>query len=134
MPNSVQGPLALARRHNKLSFRIENGGLSDHDAPDPTRVHSWAAQNIHVQGRPEWVFVKTYTHGAHEAGAATLLGEPTRRMHQTLTSDFNDGIFWKLHYVSAREMYNIAMAAIDGKSGDPNEYRDYEMPRPPVLS
>ena len=46
---------------------------------------------------------------------------------------YNDGRHWVLHYVTAREMYNIAMAAIDGKTGNPNEYRDYERPRPPVL-
>jgi len=32
-----------------------------------------------------------------------------------------------LHYVSAREMYNIAKAAIDEKSGNPNDFRNYEI-------
>ena len=34
-----------------------------------------------------------------------------------------------LHYVSAREMYNIIKAAEAGKSGNPGKYRDYEIPR-----
>ena len=39
---------------------------------------------------------------------------------------------WFLHYVTAREMYNVAMAAIDGHSGNPNAYRDHVLPPPPV--
>jgi hypothetical protein len=30
-----------------------------------------------------------------------------------------------LHFVSAREMVNIMLAACDGKNGNPGEYRDY---------
>ena len=31
----------------------------------------------------------------------------------------------KLHYVSAREAYNIVRAAQAGMTGDPEDYRDY---------
>jgi hypothetical protein len=34
---------------------------------------------------------------------------------------------FKLHFASAREMFNIAMAAIDGREGDPGLYRDYRL-------
>ena len=30
-----------------------------------------------------------------------------------------------LHFVTAREMANIILAACDGKDGNPGEYRDY---------
>jgi hypothetical protein len=30
-----------------------------------------------------------------------------------------------LHFVSAREMANIALAACDGREGNPGDYRDY---------
>jgi hypothetical protein len=53
-------------------------------------------------------------------------------MHAELTTRYNDGRRWRLHYVTAREMYNVAIAAMDGKSGDPGAYRDYELPPPPV--
>ena len=129
----IQGPLAIARRPGSLAMRIENGGLSGHDPPSAARVRTWVRQNIHVQGRPEWLFVKVYTHGAPEANADVLLGAAGHEMHQTLTSEYNDGTHWKLHYVSAREMYNIAMAAIDAKRDDPNDYRDYVLPPPPIL-
>jgi len=83
-------------------------------------------------GRPEWVFVKVYTHGAPEQHATSLLGEGGRMMHAELTTRYNDGKNWCLHYVTAREMYNIAIAAMDGRSGDPAQYRDYVLPPPPA--
>jgi hypothetical protein len=32
-----------------------------------------------------------------------------------------------LHFVTAREMVNIALAACDGRQGDPGQYRDYKL-------
>ncbi|WP_428265236.1 hypothetical protein [Haliangium sp.] len=128
----MQGPLALAKRPGKLSVRIESSAIDHTDPPSAARLRTWVAQDIHVGGRPEWVFVKLHTHGAPERNARVLLGDETRALHQTLTQDYNDGTRWRLHYVSAREMYNIAMAAIDGHAGDPNDYRDYLMSPPPV--
>lgn len=133
----VQGPLALSLRPAALGrrqapVRIENGALTANDHPTPDRVRSWVAQNIHVAGRPEWVFVKVYTHGAPEKQAAALLGEPGHGLHRELTTRYNDGVNWKLHYVTAREMYNLAVAATMGCAGDPNEFRDFELPKPPV--
>jgi hypothetical protein len=37
-----------------------------------------------------------------------------------------------LHYVTAREMYNIARAAMDGHAGNPNQYFDYVVKPPPI--
>jgi len=89
-------------------------------------------QNIHVEGRPEWVFVKVHTHGAPDLQGASLLGEGGRIMHRALTGLYNDGRDWILHYVSAREMYNIAMAAMEGKTGNPADFRDYILKPPPA--
>ena len=36
-----------------------------------------------------------------------------------------------LHFMTAREAYNIVRAAECGEAGDPDDYRDYELP-PPV--
>lgn len=128
----VQGPLALARRPDKLSLRIESSAIDHTDPPTADRVRTWVAQNIHVANRPEWVFVKIHTHGAPERNARVLLGAGGRDLHDTLTQHYNDGERWMLHYVTAREMYNIAMAAMDGHTGNPNDYRDYVMAPPPV--
>lgn len=129
----VQGPLALSKKAGRLRPRIENGALTGNDPPTPERVRSWVAQNIHVEGYPEWVFVKVHTHGAPESTARSLLGDGGRALHRELQR-YNDGHDWKLHYVTARELYNIAMAAIAGKEGDPSTYRDYILTPPPVCS
>lgn len=128
----MQGPLALAKRPDALSVRIESSAIDYTDPPSAARLRTWAAQEIHVKGRPDWIFVKVHTHGAPERNAAVLLGEEGRALHETLAQQYNDGERWVLHYVTAREMYNIAIAAMDGHAGDPNDYRDYALPRPPV--
>lgn len=128
----VQGPLALAMRPHSFRPRIENSALTAHDPPTPARLQTWLRQRIGVRGRPDWIFVKVHTHGAPEAQAHAVLGEPIRRLHRELTTRYNDGVHWQLHYVTAREMYNIAIAAMDGKQGNPNAYRDYVLSPPPL--
>jgi hypothetical protein len=127
----IEGPLSFSVRARRLPIRIENGALDAGDPPTPARARAWIAQDIHVAGRPEWTFVKVHTHGAPEANAAVLLGQPMRDFHAWLTARGGGGAF-ALHYVTAREMYNIAMAAIDGKDGNPDRYRDHVLPRPPA--
>jgi len=49
-------------------------------------------------------------------------------MFSYLEKAYNDGIRYRLHYVTAREVYNIVKAAEDGMTGDPHQYRDYRIP------
>jgi hypothetical protein len=130
----IQGPLALARRSRGLGVRIDCAALTAHDPASRSRIHSWISQGIHVDGRPEWVFVKLHTHGAPEAQAESLLGEPGRSLHELLARHYNDGQRYVLHYVTAREMFNIALAGMAGHSGDPNAYRDYSLSPPPAAA
>lgn len=130
----ITGPLAIAPRAEKVPFWIDNAGITKRRPPTPFRLRTWTAQNIHVEGRPEWVFVKAFTHGAPEPQADVFLGEPAKVLHETLAAKYNDGVRWKLHYVTAREMFNIAIAAMQGKTGDPGQYRDLGLPRPPVAA
>jgi hypothetical protein len=124
----ITGPLALAPK--RLGVRLENGALTGDDPPTAGRVATWVAQDIHVEGRPDWVFIKVHTHGAIEKTAASLLGDGGREMHAALASYTRQG--HKLHYVTAREMFNVARAAMDGKTGDPSAYFDYVVPPPPI--
>lgn len=39
-----------------------------------------------------------------------------------------------LHFVSAREMANIILAACDGREGNPGEFRDYRLRRTRTMS
>ena len=124
----ITGPLALARKG--LGVRLENGAITGNDPPTAARVETWIEQGIHIEGRPEWVFVKVHTHGAIEKTAASLLGDGGRLMHGALQRYMKDG--WKLHYVTAREMFTGARAAMDGHAGDPNGYFDYLVKPPPI--
>lgn len=128
----VQGPLGLNWRQRKFGLipRIENADVRRGCPPTPERVDAWVRTGIHVEGRPEWVFVKVHTHGTQERDMDTLLGAPADAMHAHLESAYNDGRNFVLHYVTAREVYNIIKAAEAGHTGNPDTYRDYLLPRP----
>jgi hypothetical protein len=125
----VQGPLAIARRepHRGLGLRLETGALDAGDPPTAARLKTWIDQFVHVDGRPEWTFVKLHTHGAPEANARMLLGAPMAGLHEALAALASHDP-WRVHYVTAREMYNVARAAMDGMRGSPAAYFDYEVP------
>ncbi|KZY45248.1 hypothetical protein A3757_13820 [Oleiphilus sp. HI0117] len=131
----IQGPLCLNWKKRKFGFLpgIENGDIRKSIPPTSDRVDMWVDQHIHVKGRPEWVFVKIHTHGTQEVDIDTLLGEPTVKMYEYLADKYNDGEQYAMHFVSSREMYNIVKAAEAGEQGNPNEYRDYVLPKPKVL-
>ncbi len=122
----ITGPLALNWRRRKWGVlpRLENADISGGNPPTPDRVRLWAEQEIHVGGRPDWVFVKLHTHGCMPANARVLLGDAMRQAHEVLQREFNDGQRWQLHYVTAREMHNLVKAAEANLPAPPNQYRD----------
>lgn len=130
----LQGPLALTFKKGKVPLRLENGHITGVDPGTPERIKTWTKQNIHIAGRPDWIFVKVHTHAAPEKVSDSYLHDGGAQLHRELTTRYNDGEQWALHYVTAREMYNIAIAAMEGKSGNPAEYRDYLLPPPPIAS
>jgi hypothetical protein len=123
----IQGPLTLDWRSRKWGIfpRIENGELSGDNPPTRERVDLWIRQHIHVKGRPEWIFIKVHTHGASEMDSKILLGDPMEEMFRYLESAYNDGVRYRLHYVTARQMYNIIKAAEAGLEGNPDRYRSF---------
>jgi len=125
----ITGPLALNWRRRKWGVlpRVENAEISGANPPTADRIRLWGGQQIHVGGRPDWVFVKVHTHGCVPANTGILLGKAMKRAHETLQREFNDGKRWQLHYVSAREMYNLVKAAETNLPGPPGLYRDYNV-------
>jgi hypothetical protein len=121
----IQGPLMfdMRRRIWKVFPGLENGAIDNSDAHLPTldRFASWVDAGIAIAGRPEWIFVKAYTHGAIEDNAAALLGATMHAFHTGINRVFNDGIHYRLHYVTAHEMATLIKAAEAGLEGSPRE-------------
>jgi hypothetical protein len=128
----IQGPLSLRWKMRGVVPipAIENGDIRASNPPSPARIDSWVKTGVHVKGRPEWIFIKIHTHGTQQQDMDSLLGPPVGNMFEHLEKKYNDGDKFQLHYVSAREMYNIARAAEAGKEGNPNPFRDFSIPRP----
>lgn len=126
----IQGPLAINWRAPGHP-RPENASLTTHNWGRPDRVPVWLDANIHVKGRPEWQFIKLHTHGAIERDFDAVFGERARALHRLLNEKYNDGRRYRLHYVTARQAYNIAKAAEAGLDGDPSQYLDHVI-APPV--
>jgi hypothetical protein len=118
----IQGPLApnwLSRKWGLLP-RLENGDLTALNPPTIGRFRLWCAANIHVAGRPDWLFIKLHTHGAQDLNAAMLLGDPMRRFHQELSHWSRQCASWKYWYVTARELAELVHAAEIGVT-DPSK-------------
>ena len=128
----VQGPLALNWRWRKFGClpRIENADIRRSSPPRMDRTDLWVKTGVHVAGRPEWIVVKVHTHGTQEQDIDTILGPATDAMFSDLERRYNDGVRYALHYVTARETYNIIKAAEAGKTGNPGDYRDFLVPPP----
>ena len=128
----IQGPLGFDWVNRKFGIipRIESGDIRTSSPPTNARMDNWVSANVHVKGRPEWVFIKVHTHGTQERDVDTLLGKPMDDLFTYMEDKYNDGEKYVLHYVNSREMYNIAKAAEDEKKGNPSDYRDYVLPKP----
>ncbi|HBS27184.1 MAG TPA: hypothetical protein DD827_08690 [Gammaproteobacteria bacterium] len=131
----IQGPLALNWKQRKWGVlpKIESCDIRKIYPPTRDRVDLWVDTGVHVQGKPDWVFVKVHTHGAQDDDMDTLLGNPMDEMFNYLETKYNDGENYNLHYVSSREMYNMTKAAEAGEQGLPGDYRDYILPPPTNL-
>jgi hypothetical protein len=126
----VQGPLGLCRRPGRRLPRPEDGDITGANPPTPERIDAWVRAGIHVAGRPEWLIVKVHTHGAADANLAGLLGGGLDSLFADLERRYNNGAHWRLHYVTARELYNIIKAAEAGRTGDPSDFRDFAITPP----
>lgn len=118
-----QGPTVIDWRHG----RFEDGALESFAPPSPARLDAWLTANVHVRGRPDWVFVKLHTHGIQSREA--FLSPHLDALFTAMEARWNRPPF-RLHYVTAREAYNIVKAAEAGCEGDPHHYRDFAIPRP----
>ncbi len=132
----VNGPLMLNWKKLKKGIfpQIENSDIRKGMEPTKDRVDLWVEANVHVKGKPEWVFIKVHTHGTQERDMDVLLGKPVDDMFSYLETKYNDGEHYQLHYVNSREMYNMIKAAEANETGSPHQFRDYILPKPSFIA
>jgi hypothetical protein len=125
----IQGPLLLdwSRRKGGVVPRVENACIQGNQVPSMNRLDLWLRARVQVPARPDWFFVKLHTHGAPETNQAVLLGDPMVQFHSALAERRVRGSGFHYHYVTAREMYNLAKAAEAGWKGTVDEARNYEL-------
>jgi hypothetical protein len=125
-PFIVQGPLMLDfARNSRGGFgRLDNAAITGRNPASLRRLALWKEAAITVAGRPDWLFIKLHTHGMDPVDSENVLRAPM----QKFLTDLIEGAAERkeiLHFVSAREMANILLAACDGREGNPGDYRDY---------
>jgi hypothetical protein len=105
----IQGIIGLRwkSRTHALKPSIEASNIDHSDYPFPARIDYWIENGVRIDGLDDWLFIKLHTHGARESTWNSLWGDQADAMYTYLESNYNDGKEFVLHYVSAREMYNI---------------------------
>ena len=122
-----QGPLLFAPSLNPrhLFLDLDDGDIHASEHASPARADRWVRANVHVPQRPDWVFVKLFAHGiSTPEDAEAALGEDFDETLSYLERAYNDGARYVLHYITAREAYNLARAAAEGATGEPQRYLD----------
>ena len=127
----IQGPIyPFFKTKSPFSIRIFGDSITGKPPVTKSRIDKWIRTGIHVRGKNEWIIVKTHTHGASD-DADAVLGNEMDSIFSYLESRYNDGRNYRLHYVTARELYNIVTAVCDGKDSDaPEDLKDYQIKKP----
>lgn len=126
----IQGPLFPF--YSKANpFKLKTGGEAINGNPPVgfNRIDKWVQSNIHIGGGENIIFIKTHTHGATDEKA--VLGVEIQFIFNYLETNYNDGKKYVLHYVTAREAYNIVKAIECGKKvEEPEIYKDFLIRKP----
>lgn len=125
----IQGPLILDWGRRKLGVvpTIENSAIQANRPATLRRLDLWLQARIHVPTRPDWLFVKLHSHGAQEGTQRIYFEGAMAAFHQDLANRARDDSRFRFHYVTAREMYNLARAAEAGWTGSVADALDYEL-------
>ncbi len=129
-PLMVQGPLVADMRALLRGGKspVENGEINGSRPMTLERLRLWKRAQIHVAGRPDWLFIKLHCHGMNPTQKDAVAGDSFRKFLDDLIAGAAERKE-TLHFVTAREMANILLAACDGREGNPGNYRDYRFKR-----
>ena len=125
-PLIIQGPLVTDLRSTLRSARpaLDNGAFTTAMPPTMHRLSLWKQAQVRVLGRPDWLFIKLHCHSMDPTQKDAVIGDSFRNFLSALVGGAHDRKE-TLHFVAAREMANILLAACDGREGNPGDYRDY---------
>jgi hypothetical protein len=130
LPLIFTGPLIFnwTRRIKGIPIpRLDDGALTENQPLDQARFNRWRSANVTVKNRPEWIFIKLYCHGFFDYDQSACIGERARKFFsETIETGERTGDY-TVHFASAREAFNMVAAAINGKEGNPNEFRNYRL-------
>ena len=75
--------------------RVDDGALAQNYPLTLDRFHRWRSAGISVAGKPNWVFIKLFSHAFFEADQDAMIGEQMKRfMNEVLdhadTKQFQD--------------------------------------------
>lgn len=135
LPLIFTGPLIFNWTRRIKGFplpRLDDGALAESQPMDLARFNRWQSANITVENRPEWIFVKLYCHGFFDRDQSACIGERARKFFSDAIENGARTKKYTVHFAAAREAFNMVAAAIDGKSGTPNEFRNYRLQ--PIMS
>jgi hypothetical protein len=130
LPVIFTGPLVFDWRRRVRGIpvpRVDDGALAANYQLTLERFNNWRGAGIGVRGRPDWVFVKLFCHGFFPWDYDVMIGEPIKRFWLEVMELAERGRQFKLHFASAREAFNMVMAAVEERSGNPGNYRDYRL-------
>ena len=129
----IQGAFSLhGKRKKGLPFpAIDDSDLAHYRRYHPSRLDRWVRTGIHVAGRPDRIFIKLHTHGAEDKNLAVLLGADFEALFSDAEARYNDGQKYRLHHVTAREMFNLVKATETAPHLSISDARDYVLPPPP---
>jgi hypothetical protein len=126
LPIILTGPLIFNWDRRRPGY-IEDGALCGKYPVDTTRLNRWRKTHIAVKGRPDWIFIKLFCHGFFPGDQEATMGETVKRFWSEVADEAERTGRFKIHFATAREVFNIAMAAVDGHASDPSAYRDYRL-------
>lgn len=130
LPIIFEGPLVFnwTRRVKGIPVpRLDDGALVHNQPLDLARLNRWMSANVTVKNRPEWIFIKLYCHGFFDADQPACIGDEARRFFSEVIANGERTGAYRVHFAAAREAFNMVSAAIDGRAGSPNDFRDYHL-------
>lgn len=130
LPVIITGPLMFdwtSRTRGLPLPKLENGELANFRPMDIARLRRWVRADVTVKGRPDWVFIKLHCHGFFDHDRSACIGEDARRFFSEIIENGERTGEYTVHFASAREMFNMVLAAVDGREGPPGGYRDYRL-------